>query len=131
MILHIDTLVPFMPDSTIDNEGKLTPSESLAAGKEAMACLSAYKKSGEIKLLYAAISNACKYAKVDMIDAVLGTLNEDNPDLSKAAPSEYFVHLAAIELFRSVKPSHDFDIGLFIAYILTAIHTHLNDTTIH
>lgn len=128
MTLHIDTLVAFMPDSTIDNEGKLVPSEALAAGKDAMICLTNYWNSHDIKLLYAAISNACKYAKVDMIDTVLSTLNEENPNLDKPAPPNYFVHHAAIELFSSVKPKNDFNVRLFVAYILAAIHNQFDES---
>ena len=130
MKLYIDTLVAFMPDSTLDNEGKLVPSETLAAGKEAMICLANYWKSHDIKFLYGAISSACKYAKKDIIDAVLDTLNEEDPNADRSAPPNFFVHLAAIELLSSVKHSQEFNIRLFVAYLIAAIHSHLEESQI-
>ena len=126
MILYIDTLVSFMPDSTLDNEGKLVPSETLGAGREAMISLSQYQQTHDIKSLYAAINQACKYAHADMIDTVVQTLNLDEPTLFESKPGPTYITSAALELFQSVKPQVDFDVVKFVAYLLKAIHEEFN-----
>ena len=127
MILYIDTLVSFMPDSTIDNEGKLVKSDALLAGRNAMIELSKYQQFGDTKALYAAINHACNYAHADMIDTVVRTLNCDDPDLYKLVPAQFYVNNAALELFQSVKPKVDFDVVKFVAYLLKAIHEDLEE----
>jgi len=125
MILYIDTLVSFMPDSTLDNEGKLVKSDTLLAGRNAMIELSKYQQFSDTKALYAAINYACNYAHVDMIDTVVRTLNCDDPDLYKKVPAQYYVNDAALRLFQSVKPKEEFDVVKFVAYLLKAIHEDL------
>ena len=122
MNLYIDTLVAFMPDSTIDNEGKLVPSETLAAGKDAMICLANYVRTRDTKLLYAAISHACTYMNKDIITTVLVALDKDHPNLNKKASAIYFVEQSAPLLLHSVKHTVDFELPLFVAYLLSAIH---------
>lgn len=125
MILYIDTLVSFMPDSTIDNEGKLVKSDTLLAGRNVMIELSKYQQFNDTKALYAAINHACNYAHADMIDTIVRTLNCDDPDLYKRMPAQYYVNNAALDLFQSVKPKVDFDVVKFVAYLLKAIHEDL------
>ena len=126
MNLYLDTLVSFMPDSVLDAEGKLIPNASLAAGRNAMIDLVRYNRTYEIKSLYSAIDNACKYANANMIDVVLATTNCHDIDLGSIAPSYYFISQAATLLFKSIKPSEEFNVVLFVSYLLTAIHKELD-----
>lgn len=126
MILYVDTLVSFMPDSTVDNEGKLVKSDTLLAGRNAMIELSKYQQFHDTKALYSAINYACNYAHVDMIDTVVQTLNLDEPILFESKPGPTYVTSAALDLFQSVKPKVDFDVVKFVAYLLKAIHEDLS-----
>lgn len=119
MKLFYDMLVPFMPDSEMDAEGKLVPSESKIAGRQAMIELSNFQTSGNIICLYNAVFQACLYAKVDLVDKI--TNLPETVEIPEVSINEA-VDICAKMLFQSVKPENTFDIDKFICILLTSAH---------
>ena len=119
MKLYYDMFIPYMPDKDVDEEGKLVPSKTREAGRNAMIELSNFQRTGNLISLYNAVLNACIYAEVDLIDEILG-LPEDLeiPDISITEA----VDMCAKMLFKSINPENKFDINKFVAILLTAAH---------
>lgn len=119
MKLFYDMLVPFMPDKDVDDDGKLIPSKSREAGRNAMIELSYFQRTGNLINLYNATLNGCIYAEVDLVDEILG-LPEDleipNISINEA------VDMCAKMLFKSINPDNHFDIDKFVALLLTSAH---------
>lgn len=119
MKLYYDMLVPFMPDKDVDDEGKLIPSKSREAGRNAMIELSNFQRTGNLINLYNAALSGCIYAEVDLVDEILG-LPEDLeiPDVS----INEAIDMCAKMLFKSINPDNRFDIDKFVALLLTSAH---------
>lgn len=119
MKLYYDMFIPYMPDKDVDADGKLVPSKTREAGRNAMIELSNFQRTGNLVSLYNAVLNACIYAEVDLIDEILG-LPEDLeiPDISITEA----VDMCAKMLFKSINPKNEFDVDKFVALLLTSAH---------
>lgn len=119
MKFYCDMFIPFMPDSEVNEEGKLVPSETKQAGRKAMIELDAFQNDGNIAHLYNSVVQACLYAKVDVVDTLVN-LPEDieipNVSIQEA------VNICAKLLFKSVNPNNGFELDKFICILLTASH---------
>ena len=119
MKLFYDMLVPFMPDSELDNENQLVPSKTKVAARQAMIELSNFQTTGNIICLYNAVFQACLYAKVDLVDKLLN-LPED-VDIPEVSINDA-VDICARLLFKSVNPDNAFELDRFICILLTVAH---------
>ena len=119
MKLFYDMLVPFMPDSELDNENQLVPSKTKVAARQAMIELSNFQNTGNVVCLYNAVFQACLYKETDIVEKLLN-LPEDIVIPEISIPDA--VDMCAKMLFRSVDPKNAFDLDKFICILLTAAH---------
>ena len=122
MKLYYDMLVPYMPDSITDAEGKLVENPRLLAGRKAMIELSAFQNTSELTHIYQAVIYACQYAECDLVDTILG-IPEDLV-IADGSTISGLMDSAASTLFKSIKPGDEnaFDINLFVANVLNVAH---------
>ena len=123
MKLYYDMLIAYMPDATIDGEGKYVTDTVKSAGRKAMMELSNFQNSGNIMALYQSVIFACTYAGVDLVDTIY-ELSKPNASISidPNTSVEHLLNSAAMELFESIKPDITFDYLGYVAEVLTAIH---------
>lgn len=121
MKLYYDMLIPFMPDSKVDENGNVVPDIQKIEGRKAMSELAEFQSSGNVLCLYNSVYHACLYADVDLYDKLLN-LPEDIeiPAVSIADA----VRICVDMLFRTSNPNSDekFDIDRFICLLLTSAH---------
>ena len=132
MKLYYDMLIAYMPDATIDGEGKYVTDTVKSAGRKAMMELSNFQNSGNIMALYQSVIFACTYAGVDLVDTIYELSKPNAPiSIDPNTSVEYLLNSAAMQLFESIKPDVTFDHLNFVAEVLTAIHIMLvsNATT--
>ena len=132
MKLYYDMLIAYMPDATIDDEGKYVADSTKAAGRKAMMELANFQNSGNIMALYQSVIFACTYAGVDLVDTIYELSKPNAPINIIIDPStsvEHLLNSAAMELFESIKPDITFDYLGYVAEVLTAIHILLGATT--
>ena len=127
MKLYYDMLVPYMPDAVMGEDGKLVPNEQRAAGRNAMIELSKFQQTGDLNCLYHSIIYACTYAGVDLVDTIINLPEELNvPD---GVTLTSVIDESAKNLFKSIKPSYQFDINSFVVNILTVAHIILDNSS--
>lgn len=125
MKLYYDMLIAYMPDATINDEGKYVADSTKAAGRKAMMELANFQNSGNLMALYQSVIFACTYAGVDLVDTIYELSKPNAPINISIDPStsvEHLLNSAAMELFESIKPDITFDYLGFVAEVLTAIH---------
>ena len=123
MKLYYDMLIAYMPDATIDGEGKYVTDTVKAAGRKAMMELSNFQNSGNIMALYQSVIFACTYAGVDLVDTIYELSKPNAPvSIDPNTSVEHLLNSAAMELFESIKPDITFDYLGYVAEVLTAIH---------
>lgn len=126
MKLYYDMLIPYMPNSIINENGEAEYNAVYDAGREAMKNLSIFQKDpSNIIPLYQAVINACAYAERDLVDVILGAIS--HVDVSPDADVPTLLDESAQLLFMSISKNYQtetekFDVEKFIAYILTATH---------
>lgn len=120
MRLFYDTLVPYMPDTVLDADGKTTENPAKLAGRKAMIELANFQKTGNVNSLFYSTIHACTYAGVDLVDTILGI--PDEISFKDGTTVDQLLDTAAKLLFKSIRPSDSFDINLFVANVLTAAH---------
>jgi len=124
MKLYYDMYIPYMPDSTVGEEGKLVADKQKTAGRQAMIELAKFQSSGQIMSLYQSVIFACEYAGCDLVDTLTGFT--DGPDIADGTTVTSLLDDAAKLLFKSIKPENSFDINTFTANILNAAHAILS-----
>ena len=123
MKLYYDMLIAYMPDATIDGEGKYVTDAVKAAGRKATMELSNFQNSGNIMALYQSVIFACTYAGVDLVDTIYELSKPNAPtSIDPNTPVEHLLNSAAMQLFESIKPDTTFDYLDYVAEVLTAIH---------
>lgn len=126
MKLYYDMLVPYMPDAVLGDNGELIPNDQKAAGRNAMIELSKFQQSGGLNCLYHSVIYACTYAGVDLVDTIINLPEELNvPD---GVTLTSVIDESAKNLFKSIKPSYQFDINSFVVNILTVAHIILENS---
>lgn len=126
MKLYYDMLIPYMPNSIINENGEAEYSAIHDAGRNAMKNLSIFQKDpSNIVPLYQAVINACAYAERDLVDVILGAI--PHVDVSPDADVTTLLDESARLLFMSISKKYQtetekFDVERFTAYILTATH---------
>lgn len=119
MKLFYDMFVPFMPDSDMNEEGKIVPSDSKMSGRKAMIELSNFQIDGNISHLYNAVLHACMYQKVDLVNTLVNIPEDvEIPNVS----IQEAIDICAKMLFKSVNPNNGFDLNKFIGILLTSAH---------
>jgi hypothetical protein len=128
MKLYYDMLVPYMPDSIIDDKGEPVEDAIKLSGRQAMMELSKFQNLYDqhvlnISPLYQSVIYACNYAKVDLVDTILNCADIEFPD---GATVTSIIDEAAIMLFKSIRaginPEDEFNVNAFAARILSAAH---------
>jgi hypothetical protein len=123
MKLYYDMLIAYMPDATINDEGKYVADNTKAAGRKAMVELSNFQNSGNIMALYQSVIYACTYAGADLVDTIYELFKPNAPiSIEPNTSVEYLLDSAAMELFESIKPDITFDYLDYVAEVLMAIH---------
>lgn len=127
MRLYYDMLVPYMPDAVMGEDGKLVPNDQKASGRNAMIELSKFQQTGDLNCLYHSVIYACMYAGVDLVDTIINLPEELNvPD---GVTLTSVIDESAKNLFKSIKPSYQFDINSFVVNILTVAHIILDNSS--
>lgn len=127
MKLYYDMLIPYMPDSTRNEQGELINDAKKTAGRLAMTELSNFQNTGNVMSLYQSVIFACNYVDVDLVDTILNI--PDDIDFPEGTILGNLTDEAAKMLFTSIKDATAFDIYKFTANILTVAHAVVSSQT--
>jgi len=119
MKLFYDMLIPYMPNATAGEDGKLVENPKLAAARQTMIDLANFQNSGEIIHLYQAAMNICKYTGKDLQEWLLA--DHDDIEVPSVSLNEG-LDICAKALFETVVKDKPFDCDKFLAILLTGAH---------